>query len=349
VWRRPDQEESVTAADPHAPGRIDWEVTGACDLACRRCRTGGTPARDELSTIEALRLLERFRDFGTPPPRVVLTGGDPLKRPDLFLLIAYARKLELGVSVAPGATALLTARMVAQLRDAEVAGLVLDVDGADAAVHDALWGPGCFERALAAAEAARSIGLSVQIDTLVAASTLREIPAIAGLVARTRAVRWRLVFPVPPGGDPRLAPISAEACEELLRWLAVRPFFGAEVATVEAPQFHRVLRQVPSPGIAPAGAAGVREAGGTIFIGHTAAIRPSGALPLAAGNVRTDDPVSVYRRSRLFRDLRSADLLTGRCGRCEFRTVCGGSRARAFAASGDPLGEDPLCTYRPAV
>lgn len=337
-----------------APLRVYWEVTRACDLACRHCRAEAVPDPDpaELTTGEGLRLLDRLAAFGPPLPHLVLTGGDPLKRRDLFMLIEHARALGIAVSVAPSATPLLTPAAVGTLRAAGVEAISLSLDGSTAALHDALRGvAGTFDRTLAAAAAARSAELPFQINTLVSAETLDDLPAVHRLVAELGAARWSLFFLVAVGRGTVLRPITPEASERLLHWLAdLAGRGGLVISTTEAPQFRRVLLQRTRSGEGRPGAihgAGIRDGNGIMFISHTGEITPSGFFPLAVADVRTSDPVEVYRESAIFHILRRLDLLAGRCGICEFRGPCGGSRARAYAASGDALGEDTLCGYHP--
>lgn len=336
-----------------APLRVYWEVTRACDLACRHCRADAIARRDpgELSTAEGLHLLERLAGFGDPAPHVVLTGGDPLKRSDLWVLIGAARALGLGVSVAPSATPLLRPWDIRRLKVAEVEAISLSLDGSTPARHDALRGvSGTFERTLAAARAARVAGLKFQVNTLVAAGTLDDLPAIHLLARELGAERWSLFFLVSVGRGTVLEQITAVEADDVASWLAELARQGRDsgpiVTTTEAPFFRRVLLQ-RRQGRAGGHGAGVRDGNGIMFISHTGDVQPSGFLPLTAGNVRTDDPVAIYRDSALFGRLRQPDAFAGRCGVCEFRWECGGSRARAFATSGSPFGEDPLCGYQP--
>jgi MoaA/NifB/PqqE/SkfB family radical SAM enzyme len=288
----------------------------------------------------------------------VLTGGDPLKRRDLFALIARAQEAGLLVSVAPSGTPLLTDEAIGRLKAAGVEAISLSLDGATAERHDAIRQvPGCFERTLVAARAAREAGLAFQVNTLVAAETLQDMAGIHRLVREMGAARWSLFFLVLVGRGTVLQPITAEACEQFLEWLSDRAAEpGLIVATTEAPHFRRVLRQKGRGGGRPAGqkggghaweAAGIRDGNGIMFISSTGDVTPSGFLPLSAGNVRVTDPVAIYRESPLFQTLRAAEGFGGRCGICEFRGICGGSRARAWAATGDALAEDPLCLYEP--
>jgi radical SAM protein with 4Fe4S-binding SPASM domain len=334
-----------------APRRVYWELTRACDLACRHCRAAAVKFRhpDELNPTEGLHLLERLAAFGDPKPHVVLTGGDPLKRPDLWTLIVAAQALGLGVSVAPSATPLLGPEEVWRLKDARVEAISLSLDGSTPDRHDAFRGvAGTFERTLVAARAARDADLPFQINTLVAEETLDDLPAIYLLATELGAARWSLFFLVSVGRGTVLEQITPGAAEDVMQWLAELSRRGERpvVTTTEAPHFRRVMLQRHQ--FATHGhAAGIRDGNGIVFISHVGDVHPSGFLPLAAGNVRRDDVVSLYRDAPLFRRLRRPESFTGRCGRCEFHSYCGGSRARAYAASGNPFAEDPLCAYEP--
>ncbi len=332
-----------------APLRVYWELTRACELACRHCRAEAVPRRHpgELDTLECATVLDQLAAFGAPLPHVVFTGGDPFERPDLFELIALARARGFRVSVSPSATPLLTAAQIARLRAAGVDAISLSLDGATAERHDAIRGvAGTFERTLAVARAAETAGLLVQVNTLVAEETLDDLPAIHRLAQRIGAARWSLFFLVQTGRGAVLRQISAQACEELMNWLAGLPRGGKPlVTTTEAPHYRRVLFE--RTGRRGGHGGGVRDGNGILFISHTGEVYPSGFLPLEAGNVREASLAEIYRDTPVFRDLRRPEAFTGRCGRCPFCRECGGSRARAYAATGDPLGDDPLCGYEP--
>lgn len=348
-----------------APNRAYWEVTRACDLSCRHCRAEADPfaCPGELTHEQGKALIDRLAAFGEPLPHVVLTGGDPLKRNDLFQLIAYAQSRGLGVSVSPSGTPLLTPDTVAKIKQAGVDAISLSIDGSTAQIHDDLRGvPGCYARTMEAARAATAVGLMYQVNTLVSEETVDDLPAIAQLVSSLRAARWSLFFLVTVGRGTVLRPISSERCETLFRWLASLSLEGTPViTTTEAPHFRRIQaehrRSMGSSGnVTPQhparpghshGGAGIRDGNGIVFISSVGDIHPSGFLPLMAGNVKTDDLVAVYRESELFTSLRRPDDFGPRCGICEYRMICGGSRARAFADSGNPLADDPLCVYQP--
>lgn len=345
-----------------APARVYWELTRACDLACRHCRASAVPGRsaDELTTEECEAVLEDLAAVREPVPHVIFTGGDPLKRPDLLRLVRTAVGLGLGVAVAPSATVHVTRETVRDLAAAGVSAMSLSIDGPSAAHHDGVRGVlGCFGWTLAAARHIVAAGLPLQVNTLVTADTEPHLEEIARLVASLGASRWSLFFLIPVGRGAVLRPLGPRECEQRLRWLAARaggwPFTAT---TTEAPHFRRVLiesmraagRSAAEVQSSPAARAfGMRDGNGILFIAANGDVTPSGFLPLVAGNVRRDDVLSIYRGSPLLRALREPRRFGGRCGVCAYRHVCGGSRARAWAASGDPLGEDPLCAYQPAV
>jgi radical SAM protein len=344
------------------PLRVYWETTRACDLACRHCRAEAVPRPDpaELTTTDGFRLLEQLAGFGEPLPHVVFTGGDPLKRQDLFQLIDAARGLGLRVSVAPSATPLLTEDAIRQLAKAGVDAISLSLDGSDAARHDAIRGiPGTYARTLAAADAAAQSHLPFQVNTLVCAETVSDLPAIYERVVAMHATRWSLFFLVTVGRGQVLEAISADRAEAVLRWATTlrHEEGGPIVTTTEAPHLRRVaIEQRRAAGHEAEGGgrggwsshgAGIRDGNGILFVSHTGDICPSGFLELSAGNVRQHHLVEVYQQAPLFAQLREPAAFSGRCGPCEYHWVCGGSRARAFATSGDPLGEDPLCPHTP--
>jgi radical SAM protein len=353
---------------PERPRRVYWEVTRSCDLACRHCRAEAVPNADpdQLTPAEGLRLLDDLARFAAPRPHLVLTGGDPLKRVDLFELIAAARERGFQVSVAPSATPLLTGDTLRRIRDSGVDAISLSLDGSDAERHDAIRGiAGTYERTRDAARVAREVGLPFQVNTLVCQETADDLPAIHEQLVALGAARWSLFFLVTVGRGQVLRPVTPACAEALLGWLASLSGPPAPgrliVSTTEAPHFRRVVSerrreaqaQRPpntsagqgAPGGPEGHGAGIRDGNGILFISHTGEICPSGFLEIPTGNVRRDDVVQVYRAHPLFAALRNPDAFHGRCGPCEFRWLCGGSRARAYSASHDPLGEDPLCEH----
>jgi radical SAM protein len=352
-----------TTSFDHMPFIAIWETTRACALACVHCRAAAIPRRDpgELTTGEALRLLEAVRAFGDPPPLFVLTGGDPLRRPDIVELVEHGTRLGLNVSLTPSATGAATGARLRALRDAGLARLAVSLDGATAERHDAFRRVrGSHRHTVRIVEHARDAGLPLQVNTTVCRQTLADLPALARQVEEYGARLWALFFLIPVGRAQAEHALDAGAIEGVLGWaadLARRVPFG--VKTTEAPHYHRVLAQRgwtsppgaasggPRPDAARRAGRAVTDGNGFVFVDHRGEICPSGFLPLSAGNVRRDDLVDVYRRHPLFRGLRDPARLGGRCGRCEYRDRCGGSRARAHAATGDALAEDPGCAHEP--
>jgi radical SAM protein len=333
-----------------------WETTRACDLACIHCRASAKPARDpaELSTAEGFDLLDQLQELA---PRVlVLTGGDPLKRADLCTLVEAAVRRGLEPSIAPSVTPLLTDDAIRRLAAAGARRIALSIDGPDPASHDAFRGvPGSFDATLRAIATARATGLPLQINTSVTAVSAVRLRTLGRLVEQIRPALWSVFFVIPVGRALRTQQVEADVCERLLHWLYEwTERTGMAAKTTAAPAYRRVVlqreaartrhdasrRRRPVP-------PGVNDGKGFIFVSHRGDVFPSGFLPISAGNVRRDRLVDLYRRSPLFRDLRSPWKLGGKCGECAFQAVCGGSRARAYATSGDYLAEDPACAYQP--
>jgi len=353
----------VSARYEVAPARVYWELTRACDLACRHCRATAQPRRgpDELDTAACEHVLRQLATATpTSKPHVVLTGGDPLKRDDLVHLVRYGTGLGLGMSVAPSATPSVTREVVAALKSAGVEAMSLSLDGSTQALHDAVRQVfGCFGWTLMAAQRIVAAWIPLQINTLVTAATEGDLEDLARLVAKLGAARWSLFFLVSVGRGRALRPIEPGACETTLRWVARHaaawPF---TVTTTEAPHYRRiVVQQMRDAGVSAedirrspiARGFGIRDGNGIMFIAANGDVSPSGFLPLVAGNVRENNPTQIYRESLLFRRLRDGAALQGRCGVCDYRGLCGGSRARAWAATGDYMGEDPLCAWAPAA
>jgi radical SAM protein len=337
-----------------------WELTQACDLACVHCRACATPERDagELSTAEGKRVLDEIAAMGTPV--MVLTGGDPAKRPDLTELIAHGARAGLAMAVTPSGTPLMTRSLLAEMRDAGMARLAVSIDGPDAAVHDAFRRvEGSFAHATRILADARDLGVERQVNTTLGPHNFRSLPLIAKLAADVEAALWSVFVVVPTGRAGMsllLGPNAMESILSELSELAERAPF--DVKTTAAPHFRRIqlerrsrgtptgiLRDVGEDGQVR-GPRGINDGAGFLFVSHRGDIYPSGFLPVRAGNVRTDRVAEVYRSSPLFRQLRDGEL-SGKCGACPFRRVCGGSRARAYAMTGDFLASDPLCAYVP--
>lgn len=358
-----------------APFLVIWETTQACDLACKHCRAEAVPDRhpEELTTREARDLLDQVHDLGAP--LFVLSGGDLLKRPDIEELVRYGADLGLRMAATPATTPLATPEMIRRLADAGLARLAVSLDGPHADIHDEFRRvPGSFEHGLRILETAREVGLSTQVNTVVARHNLDHLDRMVALLAGQGIVFWEVFFLVPVGrARPEDVASAAEferVFHELYDHASTAPF---DIKATAAPQYQRVVvqRKVAerravegdrSPGSPvdslTAGARyserdgigrarNVNDGDGFLFLSHTGDIMPSGFLPVPAGNVRNADLATVYRDSPLFRQLRDRTLLKGKCGVCEFRPLCGGSRARAHAMTGDWLEAEPFCDYLP--
>ncbi|MFW6435082.1 MAG: radical SAM protein [Halovenus sp.] len=324
-----------------------WEVTQACELSCEHCRADAQPERhpDELSTAEGKALLDSVSGFGDNQ-LVVLSGGDPCKREDLVELVEYGTDRGLSMTLTPSGTDALTADVIERLAVAGLRRIALSIDGPDPDSHDSFRGEsGSFEQTLRAAKAVTDAGLGLQINTTVCKRTVEDLPALRDLVAELGAVLWSVFFLVPVGRGRVLDPIDADRSDDVMAWLddvqANAPF---AVKTTEAPHYRRVQQQ---EGTETNRRGGVIAGDGFAFVSHTGEMYPSGFLPESAGNVRDSDPVDIYRNAELFERLRDRDELEGKCGVCPFRQVCGGSRSRAYAYTGNPLASDPLCPYVP--
>lgn len=343
-----------------APMLVYWEMTRACGLACRHCRAEAIQARSprELDTAEGLALLDQIVAFGRPFPHVVFTGGDPLRRPDLVPLVRAATARGIGSSVAPSATGDLGPEVIAALKDAGAQSMSLSLDGSSAPQHDAFRGvEGTFEATLRAAGMIREAGVPLQINTLVTNETVDDLPGIHALLGDLGIMRWSLFFLIGVGRGIELREITPARSERLMRWiLDLAPTSPFPIKTTEAMHYRRVaVRRMLAAGLdrsaierSPVGRGfGVRDGNGIIFVAHDGTVHPSGFLPLACGNVRTTPLADLYQRHELLVRLRDPRQLKGKCGRCPFAVICGGSRARAYARYGDPLESDPLCPYVP--
>jgi radical SAM protein len=343
---------------------VYWELTNACGLACRHCRATAMPepAPGELSTEQAIAVLDDILGFsagtGEPLPHLVMTGGDPLRRPDLDRLVAEATARGIGVSLAPAVTGLLTRERIFWMKEVGIQAISLSLDGSTAAYHDGVrMVPGTFDATIEALDWAAEAGIGVQVNTLVTDTTAADLPAVYELLSQHTLMQWSLFFLISIGRGSELSELSPGEAEKWLLWAArtnrEAPF---RVKTTEAMHFRRLmaapmLRAGKSKeeieALPMSRAFGIRDGNGIVFISHQGDVCPSGFLPTVVGNVKDTSLVSLYRDTPLMRSLRDPDQFKGRCGACEFHDWCGGSRARAFAWTGDPLESDPLCPYVP--
>ncbi len=344
---------------PHAAGAIRpaaldynvtplvviWEITRACPLACVHCRADANVRRHplELNTEEGYRLMDQVKELGAPV--FVLTGGDPLMRKDFFDLVRYGTSIGLRVSASPSATRLVTPDSMAKARAAGLMRVAISLDGASPEVHDAFRGvPGSYEMTMDCVRYAKDAGLEVQIGTTVTRRNVQDLPRMVEQLNGMDISLWNAFFLVPVGRAQADECLSAEEHEQVLQWLhettARVPF---PIKTTEAPHYRRIAQALGTkiPGN------GVGDGKGFVFVSHIGEIQPSGFFPLTAGDIRKESIADVYRHSPLFQALRDPNQLKGKCGVCEFRATCSGSRARAWSMTGDYLESDPFCAYIP--
>jgi len=351
-----------------------WEITQACDLACRHCRAEAIDWRDpkELTTEEGFRLLEEIKSMGTPI--VVLSGGDPAKREDIFELIKFGSQLGLRMATIPAATEKLTLDLVKKLKEAGLDQMALSLDGPNAEIHDSFRGvPGAFDLTLCGVQYAHSVNLPLQINTTFSQYNFDYFNKIAKLVRDLDVVFWEVFFLVPMGRGKVLTEMTAVQYEKIFQKLydfSQKVDFIVKIT--EAPHYRRYVVQrelekgdekfgcsneVKLPGhmtrdFGPGNSIGqapkgVNSGNGFVFISHTGEVYPSGFLPLSGGNIRNTSLTQVYRNSPLFKQIRDYSQLKGKCGICEFKNICGGSRARTYAVTGDYMKSDPNCAYLP--
>ena len=368
------------------PFTVIWETTRACDLACLHCRAEANRWRSagELAFADAQTLIRDIKAFGLPYPIFVLTGGDPAKRSDIFDIIAYAREQGLRVAMTPSATPLITRDGVRRFAAAGLVRLALSLDGKDSPTHDGFRGvEGSFSRTIQILDWCREFGLETQIHTTVTRHVLDDLPAIAEMIANWGIKLWALFLLIAVGRAARpevcRLNISARQLESLFHWLydlaQSAPF---DVTPREGYHYRRVLlqrkaselgvpveellNQVERRGLTPSDLAssgkatrilraplGVNDGKGVVFISHKGDVQPSGFLNLVGGNLRSGSLVDIYQKSPVFERVRDYGQISGKCGVCEFKNICGGSRARAYALTGNPMHSDPYCIYQPAA
>jgi len=356
----------------HSPFVAFYEVTRACDLLCKHCRACAQPYRHprELTAEQSRTLIEQFAAFPKPPV-LVFTGGDPMKRPDIYDLVRHAVASGLQTAMTPSATPLVTPEAVRGLQEAGISRLALSLDGADAETHDVFRGvPGSFARTLEILADARSIGLPIQVNTTITRRNVHQVDAMAEFLASLGIVLWSVFFLIPVGrglAEQRIAPEAYEAVFEKLWNHAQKQPYG--IKTTEAHHYRRFVlqrqgdpqrqpernggmgRDSTMPPLRPStirrAPIGVNDGKGVMFVSHTGSVYPSGFMPILCGKFPRDSIVDVYQKSPLFQALRDGDRLKGKCGVCEYRHICGGSRARAYALTRDPLAAEPDCVYVP--
>ena len=350
-----------------------WEVTQSCDLMCRHCRAEAMRSRDprELTTEEGRRLLDDIRSMGTGI--MILSGGDPVKREDIFDLVRHGADNGLRMATIPAATPALTLGLVQKLKNAGLSQIAISLDRPDSESHDTFRGvTGAFDLTMKGADYAREAGIPLQINTTLGAHNIDRFDDIAARVRDLGVVFWEVFFLVPMGRGRLLRQLKASQYEILFEILYR---FSKEVDFIvkisEAQHYRRYVMEqemrksrestggnvvnLPdrltrdfgpggSIGLAPKG---VNSGNGFVFVSHIGDVYPSGFLPIPAGNVRNESVVDIYRNSPLFVELRDYGRLKGKCRLCEYRNICGGARARAYAGTGDYMQSEPYCAYIP--
>mgnify|MGYP005813521751 CR=1 FL=1 len=368
------------------PFMVIWETTQACDMACRHCRAEAQPLHNPLalSTQEGKALLDQINDFGAPHPLVILTGGDPFKRNDIFELAHHGVTMGLPVALSPSGSPLLNEQNLSRVKEAGCKVISLSLDGSCAEIHDTFRRvPGSFDWTVNGWKAAQALGLKLQINTTVTRYNLFDLPKIFALVRDIGAMTWSVFFLVPTGRGQAEDEISPEDYEAVLNFLYDAGKY-ISLKTTEGHHYKRVVLErtyldqhhLPLADYMPlngtyarlmeglrAETSGMQAAlpgdrmrraplhinagDGFVFISLLGEVYPSGYLPVSAGNVRQTPLKTIYQDSPLFQSLRDVKALKGRCGACEFNRICGGSRSRAYAATGDIFAEEPFCAYQP--
>lgn len=351
-----------------SPLIVFYELTRSCDLVCLHCRACAQPKSDpnELTTELSRRLIDQLASFPVQP-MLVLTGGDPLKRPDIYDLVRYSAATGMETSITPSPTPLVTTRAIAQLKEAGIARMAVSIDGGDAPTHDAMRGVrGSFEQSLRIMQDARDLGIPLQVNTTLNPANYGQLEAIADMLARYDIVLWSVFLIVPVGRATAELRLTGEQYEQAfarLHALSQRQPYG--IKTTEGMHYRRFLAQErvktkraaaagrPRPGRNGADVppqfltTSVNDGKGVMFISHTGLIHPSGFMPLVCGMFPFNNVVDVYQKSPIFQRLRQPDTFEGKCGYCEYRNLCGGSRARAFNVTGNPYAAEPDCVHQP--
>ena len=353
---------------------VCWEMTKACNLSCRHCRARAIKRAvpGELSLVEGKKLIDQILDFGEPYPAILFTGGDPLMRKDLMEHIAHARDLGIYTAVAASVTDLLTIETMRQFRDLDVGVMSISIDGADPETHDALRGvPGTWRRSMEVLEEANGVGLRIQINSTVMRSNLTQLADLFHMALKNHAAAWEVFFLVRTGRGAALENPSPEEVEDVMKFLVLAAGYGIPIRTSEGPHYRRVLRESINGKLSggplynmlserlrvlagdptkevPKHLNATGDGKGVMFVSYNGEINPSGFLQANLGKFPEESIVEVYRNNSTFMALRDQKKLMGKCGRCEYRALCGGSRSRAFVERGSFMESDPLCNYEPA-
>lgn len=346
----------------HSPFIVFWEITQACDLVCKHCRASAQPHRhpEEIKGDLCLELINQLAQFPYKPT-LILTGGDPMKREDVFDIIQLGTEAGLSMAMTPSITNLVTEQTLYSLKKAGLKRIAFSLDGVDALTHDGIRGiAGSFERTVHMIKCAHSIDLPIQINTTISKRNFYQVNEIAEFISQLNITLWSVFFLIPVGramSEERIEPKQYEEVFYFL-WLHSKTK-NYDIKTTEAPHYRRfilkmgknphkeLIKEFRQEKLHQRAPLGLNDGKGCLFISHKGEIFPSGFLPLEAGRFPQNSIVSTYQEAPIFKALRNPNALKGKCGRCEFRRICGGSRARAFAVTGDYLAAEPDCIYEP--
>jgi heme b synthase len=339
-----------------------WETTVGCNLRCAHCRASAEPGRspNEMNTQQALKFVDDIAAFAKPI--LVLSGGEPLYRPDILDIAKHASSRGLQVALATNGT-LVDQKMAHDIHNAGISRVSISIDGVNNAMHDAFRGvPGAYEAALDGAAFLRREGVGVQFNTTVTKHNIDSLPQIVAMAEREKAVALHLFLLVPVGCGLEVAEtdqISPEEYEDVLNWFYQKSReTKMEMRATCAPHYYRIIRQrareegrkvtLQTDGMA-AMTKGCLAGTGVCFVSYTGDVYPCGYFPVSAGNVLNESISDIWADAPLFQELRDTDNLEGKCGGCEYRNVCGGCRARAYGMTGNYLGEEPFCVHEPVM
>lgn len=340
------------------PLQVTWEMTRVCrwKAAFTRSKKDATREVNHLSTAEAFHLIQDVSAMHVP--LLALTGGDPLTRPDLFPIIEFAASRSVRTSLTLQPTPNLEASIIAELKACGLMRAGFWLHGSTPALNDSYWEiSGLYRRTLDIIGACHEVQLPVQVNTIMSRRNLRDLDSMIELLTQLDVALWNVVFFVPADRDETAVTLSADQHEEVFAKLyAASKHVHFQVKTTEGQHYQRyLLRQrvkesrgrLTDAEVIPYLPKGVNDGKGLAFINHRGEVSPSRYLPLSGGDVTRQSLSEVYRDSSLFVSLRDSSRLKGKCGRCPVRTVCGGSRARAYAMTGDLFASDPCCAFEP--
>jgi len=338
---------------------VAWETTRRCNLSCKHCRAVAEdhPYENELDTKTSFKLLEQIREVGEPI--IILTGGEPLLRDDIFDIAAYGTKIGLRMVMAPNGT-LITEDSARKMKESGIKRISVSLDGSTPETHDAFRGlENAFNNSIRGINIAKQAGIEFQINTTITKTNLDQIPKILNLAETLGAVAHHIFLLVPTGRGKYIvdSEINAKEYEETLNWFYdQRDKTSLQLKATCAPHYYRILRQrarkdgkkvsFETHGL-DAVTRGCLAGTGFCFISHVGRVQTCGFLDVECGDITKQTFKDVWENSHVFNTLRDFNNLEEKCGICEYKRVCGGCRARAYEATGNYLAEEPLCSYRP--